>query len=82
MQLIRPASFFQKVRCLNEERRTEKRREDLESKQKQTLSSLLKMKTLQRDPDRESVLQGQKEKLVVKIDFKRPTKGARTAAEK
>ena len=68
--LIRPASFYQKVRWLNEERRTEKRREDLEAKQKQTLSSLLKMKILQRGPDRESS-QGQKEKrLVVKTDCK------------
>ena len=67
MPLIRPAAFLKKVRWLNEERRTEKRRKDLEAKQKQTLSSLLKMKILQRGPDRESVLRARRKSLLLKL---------------
>ena len=52
---------------LNEERRTEKRRKDLEAKQKQTLSSLLKMKILQRGSDRESVLRARWKSLLLRL---------------
>ena len=65
--VIRPAAFFQKVRWLNEERRTENRREDLEAKQKQTLSSLLKMKILPRSPDRESFLRARRKSLLLRL---------------
>ena len=76
---MRPASFFQKVHWLNEERRTEKRRKDLEAKQKQTLSSLLKMKILQRGSDRESVLRARRKSLLLGLTSSaQPGKAARS----
>ena len=73
MLLIRPASFFQKVRWLNREMAKRFR-----SKAEANSFQLIEDEDITEGPRQGECSQGQKKKLVVKIDFKRPTKAARS----